>query len=110
MFPGVGYLTFGFMATHSSRTRGEIIMDPNVALQQLRAAMRNGEADLAHDLFEELDEWLSRGGFLPAAWNTRVTESHPLPDKVDQALSELKAVIAERLAAQEPAAQQQVPR
>lgn len=85
-------------------------MDPNVALSQLRAAFETGNYDEAYDAFENLDHWLSRGGFLPAAWNTRVTESHPLPDKVDQALSELKAVIAERLAAQEPAAQQQVPR
>lgn len=54
-------------------------MDPNETLAQLRESARVlGEcADRfpddyydfhIPDLFKSLDEWLSRGGFLPTAW------------------------------------------
>lgn len=71
-------------------------MDPNVALSQLRVAMAQGNFDEAYDQFENLDHWLTRGGFLPEAWGTRVTQSHPLPIGVDEALSQLRAVIEEK--------------
>ena len=52
-------------------------MDPNAALKEFREIQERfnreeaDEADLerAMDLFGALDEWLSRGGFLPEAWN-----------------------------------------
>lgn len=52
-------------------------MDPNTALEEIRASLATyrlvGSADevvkslVEH--FEALDEWLSRGGFLPRAWS-----------------------------------------
>ena len=54
-------------------------MDPDAVLQQLRELTRQVmlEVDLttflAEDLaekFQALDQWLSSGGFLPAAWDT----------------------------------------
>lgn len=54
-------------------------MDPNETLRQLRELLsvnRYGEkiypddADRARDLFEALDQWLARGGFLPDAWRS----------------------------------------
>ena len=60
-------------------------MDPNAALENMRSAIKaydaavnaeNGdaEADAAWELSEAaraLDEWLSKGGFLPTAWQNR---------------------------------------
>jgi hypothetical protein len=54
-------------------------MDPNTALEELRALLERASAattneecaDLygeAHDKFRALDEWLGKGGFLPAEW------------------------------------------
>lgn len=54
-------------------------MDPNEALRRIREAASNAqiapdEATLRSDVedliahFEALDEWLYKGGFLPAAW------------------------------------------
>ena len=53
-------------------------MDPNATLTELREAARGywtapptdtEEAGLrVVELFEALDEWLTRGGFLPEAW------------------------------------------
>jgi hypothetical protein len=55
-------------------------MDPNATLEKLRAALAvlahddgTTDADLkavreAAEAAEALDEWLSRGGFLPSAW------------------------------------------
>ncbi|MGI8310688.1 hypothetical protein [Saccharopolyspora hattusasensis] len=55
-------------------------MDPNKTLEQLRTVVREyrqettdpaGHLELADELvghFENLDKWLSRGGFLPEAW------------------------------------------
>lgn len=45
-------------------------MDPEVALAALRewARTQAEEGDSAVEAFTALDEWLSRGGFLPADW------------------------------------------
>jgi hypothetical protein len=52
-------------------------MDPNAALANLRAALdpERGDSpgfedalDDAIEAFAALDEWLSKGGFLPAEW------------------------------------------
>jgi len=54
-------------------------MDPNAALDEIRASYRafdlvftdEGRVDIAGrlvDLVQGLDEWLSKGGFLPSAW------------------------------------------
>lgn len=57
-------------------------MDPNAALQRLRRAVDgvetvaagseenwSGELLAVLEHFEALDEWLSRGGFLPDDWS-----------------------------------------
>ena len=56
-------------------------MDPDTTLAQMREAYRSAEEaahgpvvvgalwDLAHS-FRELDLWLSKGGFLPADWES----------------------------------------
>jgi hypothetical protein len=59
-------------------------MDPNATLNELRAAVVNGRrVEVARnyplddawtqllDASEALDEWLSKGGFLPADWSKR---------------------------------------
>lgn len=50
-------------------------MDPNEALRVVREAARRlldeYDAEAAYELAERfvaLDEWLTRGGFLPAVW------------------------------------------
>lgn len=57
-------------------------MDPNAVLEELRFAVSdyiiasdNDSADAEHDAAarmadcaEALDEWMSKGGFLPAEW------------------------------------------
>jgi hypothetical protein len=58
-------------------------MDPNIALEDIRKAIASTAIDpsrtdfddvlyqagiVAFDAFEALDEWLSKGGFLPSAW------------------------------------------
>ncbi len=54
-------------------------MDPNEALAQLRryadAAVDDAPEDwldMAPELFQALDDWLSRGGFLPADWQRTI--------------------------------------
>lgn len=42
-------------------------MDPNTALQALRKYASDTGGEFAEQ-FEALDEWLSKGGFLPADW------------------------------------------
>lgn len=51
-------------------------MDPNEALRVLRAmveAVMTGDGcasvDELAEQFDALDEWIARGGFLPAAWS-----------------------------------------
>jgi hypothetical protein len=53
----------------------EVRMDPNVALAQIRelveALQQEPDDSLAEalvDLVEGLDDWLSKGGFLPEPW------------------------------------------
>jgi len=57
-------------------------MDPNAALAQLRQAIQDTEdyccaecgqsaMDDVVTLFQGLDQWLSKGGFLPAEWGRR---------------------------------------
>jgi hypothetical protein len=43
-------------------------MDPNVTMQLLREALANNDVNEAVYLMKILDEWLSKGGFLPRAW------------------------------------------
>lgn len=55
-------------------------MDPDKALDQLREMVnthrRAGEpSDSFMETFEALDEWMSRGGYAPTAWNV----GRPLP-------------------------------
>lgn len=59
-------------------------MDPEVALHELRELAAKimsfeGEAYDAHMLaekFDALDNWLSEGGFAPAAWRGAEQEDH----------------------------------
>jgi hypothetical protein len=52
-------------------------MDPNKVLQEIRQLVARAdehelttdESDYLTELFENLDEWLSHGGFLPNDWN-----------------------------------------
>lgn len=49
-------------------------MDPNETLRELREAIRRGDDMLTiAELWEALDEWLSKGGFFPAKWMTHDT-------------------------------------
>jgi hypothetical protein len=46
-------------------------MDPNATLAQIRELIAAGtkvDLEQAAELMTALDEWLSRGGFLPDAW------------------------------------------
>ena len=65
-------------------------MDPNETLRLLRLtltqmrvdedpAIRKAHADEAAEYFAALDEWLSKGGASPAAWNLHTTESVRVP-------------------------------
>jgi hypothetical protein len=48
-------------------------MDPDATLQAIRELVENNdgspEALALAENFRSLDEWLSRGGFLPTDWN-----------------------------------------
>lgn len=46
-------------------------MDPNETLRQLRGELATDRAFIGEpvkELFEALDEWLTKGGFLPTEW------------------------------------------
>jgi len=48
-------------------------MDPNATLSEIRSILGSSDLELPDyerlaDLTAALDEWISRGGFLPAAW------------------------------------------
>jgi hypothetical protein len=48
-------------------------MDPTATLKRIREICEQGNAiDLAEliDLVEALDQWMTRGGFLPTQWQT----------------------------------------
>lgn len=61
-------------------------MDPNMTLHELRelcgealAESGNKRADLVDEIaerFDALDQWLSRGGFVPSAWAHPEAEDH----------------------------------
>lgn len=62
------------------------MMDPNEALRRLREALAQwhlrgdvegalAAADTIAEQAHNLDEWLSKGGFLPAAWS----DNRPIP-------------------------------
>lgn len=44
-------------------------MDPDAVLTAIREAIEEGEELDVAIQFGYLDEWLSRGGFLPTAWH-----------------------------------------
>lgn len=58
-------------------------MDPNAALARLRELSveinkDGGDYDLIAEMstvFDGLDQWLSRGGFLPTAWQIKTSSS-----------------------------------
>ena len=48
-------------------------MDPNAALAEIRSILASSDLELPDyerlaDLTAGLDEWITAGGFLPAAW------------------------------------------
>ena len=48
-------------------------MDPNAALNTIRALMDSTDDVELREAIEDLDNWLSRGGFLPEDWaRTRI--------------------------------------
>lgn len=57
-------------------------MDPNAALAELRALVADGhetdsdDHDRIAELVRALDTWISRGGFLPAAWQQPAARPH----------------------------------
>ena len=60
-------------------------MDPDAALDQLRALAARVQADqrLSHsdvvaaaEAFSALDNWLREGGFLPSAWHLSTCMAH----------------------------------
>ena len=56
-------------------------MDPNEALRRLRALVATIRGSMNHydhrqvddliETFDALDDWLTKGGFLPATWMVR---------------------------------------
>lgn len=60
-------------------------MDPNAKLADIRSLLAYEESNpLTRDQFEELsdriralDEWLSKGGFLPDAWDSKNWTPYP---------------------------------
>jgi hypothetical protein len=59
-------------------------MDPNALLAEIRDYQRDGYGTrpLA-EITADLDRWLSKGGFLPAAWIKQPAEPTPIPQKRD---------------------------
>jgi hypothetical protein len=43
-------------------------MDPDATLTLIRQALINDDPETACDLFQDLDNWISRGGFIPTDW------------------------------------------
>lgn len=53
---------------------GQLIVDPDATLNQIRVYIEEGTfgaLDEAVNLFTALDDWLSKGGFLPTDWNAK---------------------------------------
>lgn len=59
-------------------------MDPNATLAAIRAMINDGEsADvLLVNAFQDLDDWLSKGGALPNDWS--ILSGFRIPGKVTQ--------------------------
>lgn len=68
-------------------------MDPNETLRRLREKVREARADAevqgyvnlgdavaVLEYFAALDEWLSKGGFLPEAWRPVTRRGHERPE------------------------------
>lgn len=61
-------------------------MDPNETLRRIRSVVsdenngmggdRLASLDMLTELFQALDGWITRGGFLPAAWNRTVRAAY----------------------------------
>ena len=52
-------------------------MDPDETLNQLREKMKGNFIESeTRELWEALDDWLSRGGFPPNDWSHRVIRDH----------------------------------
>jgi hypothetical protein len=48
-------------------------MDPDAALERIRELINDGDSadiELVH-AFQDLDDWLCKGGFLPKDWNKK---------------------------------------
>lgn len=46
-------------------------MDPDKNLEELRKAIENCDQESTQQLFRDLDEWISKGGFLPKDWDNK---------------------------------------
>lgn len=46
-------------------------MDPDATLAEMREAYATGDYERCAELADALDQWISRGGFLPREWGTR---------------------------------------
>ncbi len=66
-------------------------MDPDANLAEQRRLLRKfrmrgrltaGEASRLAELADALDEWISKGGFLPAAWNREESRDRAPADAV----------------------------
>lgn len=44
-------------------------MDPNETLRLAREAMQRGDNEMVAYYLRTLDEWITNGGLLPAAWD-----------------------------------------
>ena len=75
-------------------------MDPDACLQGLRNALETYKsapgpndrlcaADLLAEYFEELDTWLSKGGFAPLAW----PQLMPSTDQLDRLRGRIKHAV-----------------
>ena len=46
-------------------------MDPNEALNRIREELELSDNDVLVEVFNALDNWLTRGGFLPTEWERK---------------------------------------
>lgn len=46
-------------------------MDPNACLQRIRDAIERSDLEEAAYAFDDLDQWIRRGGALPDDWQPR---------------------------------------
>lgn len=53
-------------------------MDPNATLKGIRDAIADGDDDKAAGLFQDLDQWLSGGGYLPRDWKRATKPINPI--------------------------------